>query len=69
MTSGRTISLIQTWVWVLIYGGLLLLVLGLAVMRREPGALGWSLIVLGSIMAAAGAALIWVRSRITHDRD
>ena len=69
MTSARTISRIQTWIWVLIYGGLLILVLGLAVLRREPGAVGWTLIVLGSIMAPVGAALIWVRSRITQDRD
>jgi hypothetical protein len=35
MTSARTISRIHTWIWVLIYGGLLILVLGLATARTD----------------------------------
>jgi hypothetical protein len=54
---------VEALVWVLIYGGLLLGVLGLAVQRLE-GALGWSLVGLGAVMAAVGVALIWVRSRM-----
>jgi hypothetical protein len=54
---------VETLVWVLIYGGLLLGVLGLAVQPLE-GALGWSLVGLGAVMAAVGVVLIWVRSRM-----
>ena len=54
---------VETLVWVLIYGGLLLLVLGLAVQRLED-AVGWSLVGLGAAMAAVGVVLIWVRSRM-----
>jgi vacuolar-type H+-ATPase subunit I/STV1 len=50
-------------IWVLIYGGLLVLVLGLFVQERVFG-FGFSLIVFGGITAAVGAALIVVRSRI-----
>ena len=54
---------IEAWVWVLIYGGLLLLCLGLFVHRSEPS-LGWALGMGGGAAAAAGAMLIWVRSRM-----
>ena len=54
---------IEAWVWVLIYGGLLLLCLGLFVRRSEPS-LGWSLGAVGGAAAAAGVALIWLRSRM-----
>jgi hypothetical protein len=54
---------VETLVWVLIYVGLLLVVLGLAVQRLEV-ALGWSLVGVGAVMAAVGVALIWVRSRM-----
>lgn len=54
---------VETLVWVLIYVGLLLVVLGLAVQRLEV-ALGWSLVGVGAVMAAVGVLLIWVRSRM-----
>jgi hypothetical protein len=49
-------------IWVLVYGGLLLLCLGLFV-RRQDGALGAVLIAGGAVLAAVGAFLVWVRSR------
>ena len=48
--------------WVLIYGGLLALCLGLF-LRPGDDVLGWAFIVIGVITAVAGAALVWVRSR------
>jgi hypothetical protein len=53
-------------IWVLIYGGLLLVSLGLFVWRRAAPS-GWALVALGSLLAAAGALLVWVRSRRPAD--
>jgi vacuolar-type H+-ATPase subunit I/STV1 len=58
----KTVTL-ERLIWVLIYGGLLLLVLGLFVQERVFG-FGFSLIVFGGAAAAVGAVLIVVRSRI-----
>ena len=53
---------LDKWVWVLIYGGLLVLCLGLFVMRQDRG-FGSLLVSSGGAAAAAGAYLIWLRSR------
>jgi hypothetical protein len=66
MASAAALKRLQQLVWVLIYGGLLCLVLGLS-MRRTDSALGWSLIGLGGLVALVGAVLIYVRSRATPD--
>ncbi len=55
-------SKLETLIWVLIYGGLLLVVFGLFV-QRTMAATGWTLIVVGAIVTVVGAVLIWVRSR------
>ena len=57
---------VEKWIWVLVYGGLLMLALGLAVRGREAG-LGALLMVAGAIVALVGAALVWVRSRMRGD--
>jgi len=49
-------------IWILIYGGLLLISLGLFVSRTD-GVLGGTLIGGGALAVVAGAALIWIRSR------
>ena len=54
---------VEIWVWVLIYGGLLLLCLALFV-ARDAGPLGWALGGLGGVLAALGVLLIYVRSRM-----
>ncbi len=54
---------VEALAWVLIYSGLLVAVLGLAVQRLDD-ALGWSLAVLGAAAAGVGVALIWVRSKM-----
>ena len=54
---------LDSWIWVLIYGGLFLLILGIATGRTEA-ALGWSMAAPGVAAALVGAVLIYVRSRI-----
>ena len=61
--SGKAITRIENLIWVLVYGGLLILVLGLAT-RLHHAATGWSLIAVGGCFAAVGAVLVWVRSRL-----
>lgn len=59
----RRVQRIEALIWVLIYGGLLAVALGIAVLRAEP-ALGWSIVVVGAIVAVVGAMLVVVRSRM-----
>jgi len=54
---------LEAWIWTLIYGGLLVLVLGLAT-GRESAAVGWALAVPGAVLAAVGVVLIYVRARL-----
>lgn len=56
-------STLETLVWVLIYGGLLSVGLGLALQRQGRPSLGWTVAAGGGIVAAVGVLLIWVRSR------
>jgi len=63
MASAKTLVRIERLIWILIYGGLLVLILGLVILPVEP-AFAWSMIVLGGCVAAAGVVLIWVRSRL-----
>lgn len=50
-------------IWTLIFGGLLMLVLGIFVGKTD-NAIGWIMVAAGSVMAAVGCVLIYVRSRI-----
>ena len=63
MATERTIMWIERLIWTLIYGGAFTAVIGLAA-RAQDGMLGWSLIVVGACIAAAGVVLIYVRSRL-----
>jgi hypothetical protein len=54
---------LEILIWVMIYGGLLLLVAGLAVSRNEIE-IGSVMIVLGIVIAALGFAGIYLRSRM-----
>jgi hypothetical protein len=56
---------IEVWVWVLVYAGLAAFGLGLAV-RRSDESLGWGLAVVGAVLVAAGALLVWIRSRMSN---
>jgi len=53
-------------IWVLVYGGLLAVCLGLALQATDSG-LGWVFIGGGVLVAAVGALLVWVRSRMADD--
>ena len=56
---------IEKWIWPLIYGGLLLLSLGLFVGRRIDGTgMGWALVLIGAAGVVAGAVLVVLRSRM-----
>jgi hypothetical protein len=67
MASARTLAWIERLVWILIYGGLFTLILGIASWRQHAAA-GWTLGVIGAVLAVAGAILIWVRSRLEPAR-
>lgn len=56
-------STVETLVWVLIYGGLLVLSLGYFVGRQEQ-TLGNGLMLGGAAIAGIGVVLIYVRSRM-----
>ena len=54
---------LEKWIWILIYGGLFLFILGIATARVDS-VLGWSMAVPGTAAAVVGFVLIYVRSRI-----
>ena len=54
-------STLEKLVWVLVYGGLIVVCLGIFA-RREDAVFGWSLIAAGAVAAVVGAVLIYVRS-------
>ena len=62
-TSPKPHARLEKWIWTLIYGGLFLLILGIATGRASE-ALGWSLATPGVLLAVAGVVLIYVRSRL-----
>ena len=53
-------------IWVLAYGGLLTLVLGLSVQRSDDD-LGWGMVAAGFAVALLGFALVFVRARMKAD--
>ena len=52
---------LEKLVWVLIYGGLIVVCLGIFA-KRDDAVFGWTLIACGAIAAVVGAGLIYVRS-------
>jgi hypothetical protein len=62
-----TLAALEKLIWILIYSGLLIVCLGIFV-QRSDALLGWILIIAGAVDAAAGAVLIWVRSRRGESR-
>ncbi|MDM0089064.1 MULTISPECIES: hypothetical protein [unclassified Variovorax] len=53
---------LEKWTWLLIYGGLFLVILGVATARTDT-VLGWSMATPGALAAVVGVALIYLRSR------
>ena len=66
MATQRTLSRLQNYVWIFLYGGLLTLVLGLAT-RGYDADTGWVLIAVGGVVALVGLILIFVRARLQPD--
>lgn len=66
MAAHQTLQRLHKLIWVLIYGGLLTLVLGIATARTDE-ATGWALMVGGGVVAAVGVVLIAVRARLKAD--
>ena len=66
MATSQNLQRLHKLIWVLIYGGLLTLVLGLAT-GRSDAALGWSLALGGGLAAAVGVVLSAVRARLKTD--
>ncbi len=58
-------SRVGALIWVLIYGGLFAIALGVA-MKRNGAEYGELLFVAGAVAVAAGAVLVWVRSRMAE---
>jgi hypothetical protein len=63
MATVTELKRLQILTWVLIFGGLMALVLGLSV-RRFEAPLGWVLMTGGAVLAAVGAALIFLRAKL-----
>jgi hypothetical protein len=53
---------IDKLVWVLIYAGMFVAGLGVWLMEQHQ-TVGWTMFICGAGLVAAGAVLIWVRSR------
>ena len=64
--SNKFVARLEGVIWILIYGGLLALVLGLFVAPTDDDT-GWCFAVGGGLTALAGGGLIYVRSRIKDD--
>ena len=63
MTDARKLARIEAWAWILIYGGLFAVVLGIATGASQWVA-AWSLIIVGGLAAAGGVVLIVVRASL-----
>ncbi len=61
MVLSMSNAALQKLIWVLIYGGLLGVVLGLSI-QKSNDPLGWSIVVGGAVVAAVGAVLLYVRA-------
>jgi hypothetical protein len=66
MPVTRPKARLDALIWVLIFGGLFAISLGIASRRASP-ATGWSFMVGGGGATAVGVVLIWVRSRLGPD--
>jgi len=56
-------STVETWIWVLLYGGLLVLSLSVFVARADAS-FGWALRIAGMLATVLGALLVYLRSRM-----
>ncbi len=57
-----------SWTWMLIYGGMIVMCIGLA-LQQQGRSYGIGVIIAGALAAAGGAVLIWVRSRMGEEAE
>ncbi len=62
----RRAARIERLIWILVYGGLFAIGLGVSV-RASVDGLPWLLIGGGAVALLAGAVLLWLRSRMRDD--
>ena len=67
-TQAKPHATLEKWIWILIFGGLFGVIIGIAVGRADES-LGWALAVPGAVLAAVGVVLIYVRSRLPDSKD
>ena len=65
-TTNARLARMETAIWVLIYGGLLTLLVGMFMSRQNSGS-GFALVLAGSLVTACGAVLVVVRSRLREE--
>ena len=65
-TTHVGLARLETLIWVLIYGGLLTLVVGLFMSRNQEGA-GVQMMIGGAMVALIGVGLIYYRSRLREN--
>jgi hypothetical protein len=53
---------LDTLVWVLVYGGLIGVSVGVALQRNRE-VFAWAVVAAGAVAVAVGFVLLWVRSR------
>ena len=53
-------------IWTLVFGGLITIILGIFV-ERAGDAIGWMMVVAGSVLTAIGVGLIYVRSTMSTE--
>jgi hypothetical protein len=58
-----SVNRLESLIWPLIFGGMIVIGLGLAVQGRDA-TLGWGMVIAGGIAAAIGVVLIVVRARL-----
>jgi membrane protein DedA with SNARE-associated domain len=63
MAATRPTRRVEALAWVLIYGGLIAVVLGVFAAAADE-AVSWTLIVAGGIAAVVGCVLVYARSRM-----
>ncbi|MDO9316206.1 MAG: hypothetical protein Q7T97_16855 [Burkholderiaceae bacterium] len=56
-------STLEKITWPLLYGGILVLLLGISTLSADA-ALGWPIVIAGGVLAVAGVLAIYLRSRI-----
>jgi membrane protein implicated in regulation of membrane protease activity len=62
MAASKPHATLEKWIWILIFGGFLMVIFGIATGRADE-AFGWSFAVPGALLAVVGVVLIYVRSR------